>query len=160
LPAPGTRWRRLDRVTVQPALLAGLVGGAGGTVVVLAGRLVYRGLAGDDANEVWRRVRVGNALFWIGAGAVLVTAAVVAARSRRVPMAMAMLAGLVTTLVAAAGIVAAGAVLGDKVSVDYLGDEARPIIGLGLFAALLGASLGVVAGAVAHAVGPARSEAR
>jgi Zn-dependent protease with chaperone function len=160
LPAPGTRWRRLGGITVQPALVAGLVGGAAGTVVVLAGRLVYRGLAGDDANELWRRVRVGNALFWIGAGAVLVTAAVVAARSRRLPMAMAMLAGLVTTLVAAAGTVAASAVLGDHLDADYIGDLARPIIGLGLFAALLGASLGVGARAVAHAVRPARAEAR
>jgi hypothetical protein len=102
---------------------------------------------------------VANGTWWIGAGAVLVTAAVVAARSRRLPMALGMMAGLVTALLASAGILVGWAILGDHVGGVLIEELARPVIGLGLLTGLLGALLGIGARAVAHAVRPAPARA-
>jgi Zn-dependent protease with chaperone function len=149
LPPPGTPWRRLDGVRLQPALLAGVLGGAAGALVAVAGRLVYKGLVGGESAEGWRKIRLLEGTVWIGAGAVLVTATVMAARSKRLPMALGLLAGLVAALVSATGILIGWTFLGDNVGGVLIEAVARPVIGLGLFAGLLGASIGVGGRAVA-----------
>jgi hypothetical protein len=146
-------------VRIAPALVAGLVGGAAAFVVALAGRLVQRGLVSDGSDN-WRKLRVVQGTWWIAAGAVMVTAAVVAARWRRLPVALAMVAALVASLVAAAGILVGWAALGDHIGGTQIESLTRTVVGLSLFTGLVGALLGIGIRSLAHALRPAPAPTR
>src|SRR5262249_32436719 len=117
----------------------------------VGGRLVYKGLVGSESAEGWRKLRLADGSIWIGIAAALVAATITAARSRRLPAALGLLAGLVAAVVASAGLMIGWAAFGDRLG-GLVAPTVRPLVALGFFAALLGAALGEGARSVAVAL--------